>query len=141
MKVSELKNFLKYIPDDIDIKIQDMEFFESDCVLDMFKKNDKTLNFIIPVIIKDFEKNEFSQELIENNYNKKVERMLANISIICHFLSMTRENFLKLYTSVTSLEYDLLRDCFYVDKNKYLNNLLQYKHINTWQKQVIKQNL
>lgn len=141
MKVSELKNFLKYIPDDIDIKIQDMEFFESDCVLDMFKKNDKTLNFIIPVIIKDFEKNEFSQELIENNYNKKVERMLANISIMCHFLSMTRENFLKLYTSVTSLEYDLLRDCFYADKNKYLNNLLQYKHINTWQKQVIKQNL
>lgn len=110
MKIKDLKRIINNLSDDTNIFIYDNNCFKSDFKI----QNNK---IILPVEINQY--TEINTINLEDNLS-----FISNVSLMCDFLILDRENFLKKYFYVTSLQYDITRDIYNDNKNLCLTELM-----------------
>ena len=110
MKVKDIKNILNSLPEDTNIYIYDNNYFKSDFKIE----NNK---IILPVEIKEYSKVDTIE--LDNSLS-----FISNITLMCDFLILDRENLLKKYFYITGLQYDITRDIYNDNKNLCLTELM-----------------
>lgn len=113
MLVKDLKKILENVPDDVNIKITDMEDFETDFEIATYYEGNTYLDIIMPVYV-----NEYTvEESLESD-----ETFYDNSSLMLEFLIKTKEQFLKDNPFITDLAYNLTKDIY----NKKLRKHVPY---------------
>lgn len=109
MIVSKLIEQLNKLPQNLDIKIVDEIGFKSD--FDILNGSIQ-----IPVKVIEF-------ETAKNIHIDEKTPFLNDVTMMCDLISMSKDNFLKKYFYVTSLQYEITKDLFYSNKKYYLQKL------------------
>ena len=121
MLVKDLKKILENIPNDVNIKITDMEDFETDFEIATYYEGNTYLDIIMPVYIGEYTVEE-EVECDKTFYN--------NVVLMLDYFSKTKEEFFKIYPCITNLSYNLTQDYYnaklrgHVPYFKYLYDLI-----------------
>lgn len=109
MIVSKLIKELNKLPQDLNIKIVDTSGFKSDF-------NILNGSIQLPVRIVEY-------ETVKTGYIDQNTPFLNDVGMMCDLIAMTKDNFLKKYFYVTSMQYEITKDIFYSNKKYYLQDL------------------
>ena len=109
MIVSKLIEVLSKLPQDLNIKIVDTSGFKSDF-------NILNGSIQLPVRIVEY-------ETVKTGYIDQNTPFLNDVGMMCDLISMSKDNLLKKYFYITSLQYEITKDIFYSNKKYYLQDL------------------
>lgn len=110
MLVKDIIEKLNSLPQNLNLKIKDNDKFSSNFEI-------KNGNIVLPLNITKYEITLEQKNICDNN-----NTFLNDVGMVCDMLKMTKAEFLKKYFYITGLQYDMTKDIFYSNKQKYIQN-------------------